>query len=105
LQVEIVSGLGGPHDLLNQTVTSPPSVNPGGAFNGAVNYQLFQFAFVADDTSETLQFTDVGTNATGSVDGKLDAASVDLPEPGSFVLLGAGLVGILVKLRKHSARG
>jgi hypothetical protein len=92
LQMEIVSALGGLHDLQNQTVTSPPSVNPGSAFNGAVNYQLFTFLFTADDSSATLQFTDAGTNPTVSVDGKLDAASVtQAPEPDSFVLLALGL--------------
>jgi hypothetical protein len=96
LQVEIISSLGGAHDLLNQTVTSPPSVLATSAFNAPVNYQLFTFGFIADDTSATLQFTDVATNPTGSIDGKLDAASVDTPEPGSLLLLAAGLAAMFM---------
>jgi hypothetical protein len=37
LQAEIVSSLGGNHDLLNQTVTSPPSVLATSEFGAAVN--------------------------------------------------------------------
>ena len=93
-RLEIVSSLGGNHDLLNQTVTSPPSFHDTDAFTTPINYQLFTFGFTADDTSATLQFTDVATNITGSIDGKLDAASIDTPEPGSLLLLAAGLAAL-----------
>ncbi len=101
LQVEVISTLAGNHDLLNQTVTSPPSIDPGGAFNAQVNYQLFTFSFVADDTSATLQFTDVAGNPSGSIDGKLDAASVDpVPEPGTMALIAAGLACVVGRLKR-----
>jgi hypothetical protein len=106
LQAEIISNFGGAHDLLNQTVTSPASVPPGDAVNADVNYQLFSFQFTADDTSTTLLFTDLPSNDTGSVDGKLDTASIDptVPEPGSLLLLATGFVPLLLRLKRRSSK-
>ena len=102
LQVGVISQAGGPHDLLNQTVTSPPS----NAFSNNVNYQLFTFGFVADDNSATLQFTDVATNQTVSVDGKLDAVSVTsvVPEPGNLLLLASGLIPFALRWTARRSR-
>ena len=103
LRAEIISSVGGVHDLLDQTVSSPTSVNAGDAVNAAVNYGLFTFTFTADDTSATLQFSDLASNPSGSIDGKLDAVSIDVvPEPSSLLLMLTGIAPLAYWRRKLS---
>ena len=85
-------------------MTSPTSIPPGGAFDAAVNYEVFTFVFTADDTSATVLFTDLPSNETGSVDGKLDAVSIDaVPEPSSLLLLATGTLPFALRLKRRSS--
>lgn len=104
LHAEIISAAGGAHDLVDQTVSSPPSIAPGGAVNAAVNYGVFSFTFTADDTSATLHFSDLASNPSGSIDGKLDAVSIDVvPEPASLLLMLTGIAPLVYGRKRLSS--
>jgi len=103
LRAEVISSAGGVHDLLDQTVSSPLSVDPGGAFNAAVSYGLYSFTFTADDTTTTLQFSDLASNPSGSIDGKLDAVSIEVaPEPSSLLLMLTGIAPLVYRRKRSS---
>lgn len=73
------------------------SISHSGSSAAAMNYTLFTAAFTADSATTRLRFASI--DAAASVNGiVLDAVSVNpaaVPEPGSLVLLGSGLLGLL----------
>jgi choice-of-anchor C domain-containing protein len=80
------------------TILLSSSVSHNGSTPDDMNYQIFTGSFVADTMTTTLQFT--STDPSSSNDGiALDAVTVSVssvPEPGSLILLVAGLSGALV---------
>lgn len=72
------------------------AISHSGSSAAAMNYTLFTAAFTADSATTRLRFA--STDSPASVNGiVLDAVSVNaaaVPEPGSLVLLGSGLLGL-----------
>lgn len=72
------------------------AISHSGSSAAAMNYTLFTAAFTADSAMTRLRFA--STDSPASVNGiVLDAVSVNaaaVPEPGSLVLLGSGLLGL-----------
>lgn len=80
-------------------VTSLASLTAAGLSAGPLG--SYSFGFVANGTSTTLRFSDVGSNDTVWLDGVLDNVNVQaVPEPASIALLGLGLLGIAAGRRR-----
>jgi hypothetical protein len=88
--------------LGNDTQYTAVYDNPSHGFSGWM-YQTFDFT--ASATSETLSFLAIGTPISPSVPpfSLLDGVSMNaVPEPGSFMLLAAGAIGLgVVRLRRR----
>ncbi len=77
------------------------------ASHSASSWQQVTMSFVANATSEVLQFVALGT-PTGEPpvcllgDVSLDASSVAVPEPATLALVAAGLLGLIALRRRHA---
>ena len=91
---------------LFSSLMSLPGVAQGGSgstdFSG---WELETLVFNATSTSELLSFFGIGT-VGGPPFILLDGVSIaDVPEPGTWAVVGAGLLGLLVVQRRRAAAG
>ena len=78
------------------------SVTHGSSAAGNLNWTVFSQSFTADGTSATLTFTSQNSGDGGVF---LDAVSImQVPEPSTWALIGAGVAGLGVVTLRHRSR-